>query len=124
MDTSKPNIARVYDYWLGGKDNYGIDRDVAGRMMEQDPGLRDRVRDNREFVTGVARLAAERGIAQFIDLGAGLVILAAVWAARPGRFGYCRIRCRLMDTATNSSPVRVAVAAATAVAKPPQAGAA
>ena len=72
MDTSKPNIARVYDYWLGGKDNHAADRDVADRMLEHDPGLRDRVRDNREFVTGVARLAAERGIAQFIDLGAGL----------------------------------------------------
>ena len=72
MDTSKPNIARVYDYWLGGKDNYAADRDVAGRMLAHDPGLRDRVRDNREFVTGVARQAAERGIAQFIDLGAGL----------------------------------------------------
>jgi S-adenosyl methyltransferase len=72
MDTSKPNIARVYDYWLGGQDNYAVDRDVAGRMLAHDPGLRDRVRDNREFVTGVARLAAGRGIAQFIDLGAGL----------------------------------------------------
>ena len=61
MDTSKPNIARVYDYWLGGKDNYAADRDVAGRMLAHDPGLRDRVRDNREFVTGVARQAAERG---------------------------------------------------------------
>jgi S-adenosyl methyltransferase len=40
MDTSKPNIARVYDYWLGGKDNYAIDRDVAGRMLAHDPGLR------------------------------------------------------------------------------------
>ena len=33
MDTSKPNIARVYDYWLGGKDNYAADRDVADRML-------------------------------------------------------------------------------------------
>ena len=37
MDTSKPNIARVYDYWLGGKDNYAVDRDVAGV-----PGMRGR----------------------------------------------------------------------------------
>jgi hypothetical protein len=72
MDTSKPNIARVYDYWLGGKDNYAIDREVAGRMLEHDPELRDRVRDNREFVAVVARQAAERGIVQFLDLGAGL----------------------------------------------------
>ena len=38
MDTSKPNIARVYDYWLGGKDNYAVDRDVAGRMLSMTPG--------------------------------------------------------------------------------------
>ena len=72
MDASKPNIARVYDYWLGGQDNYAIDREVAGRMLEHDPGLRDRVRDNREFVVAVARQAADRGIVQFLDLGAGL----------------------------------------------------
>jgi S-adenosyl methyltransferase len=72
IDTSKPNIARVYDYWLGGKDNFAIDRAVAARMLEQDPDLARRVRDNREFVTGVAQRAAEQGIAQFVDLGAGL----------------------------------------------------
>lgn len=72
IDTSKPNIARVYDYWLGGKDNYAIDRDVAGRMLEHDPELRERVRANREFVVGVTRQAAGRGITQFLDLGAGL----------------------------------------------------
>jgi hypothetical protein len=72
LDTSKPNIARVYDYWLGGKENFAVDRDVAARMLEQDPELRQRVRDNRKFVAGAARRAAEHGIAQFIDLGAGL----------------------------------------------------
>jgi O-methyltransferase involved in polyketide biosynthesis len=84
MDTSKPNIARVYDYWLGGKDNYAADRDVAGRMLAHDPGLRNRVRDNREFVTGVARQAAHRGIAQFIDLGAGLPTHPSVHEAARG----------------------------------------
>jgi O-methyltransferase involved in polyketide biosynthesis len=72
IDISKPNIARVYDYWLGGKDNFAVDREVAAQMLEQDPDLARRVRDNREFVTTVARRAAERGIVQFIDLGAGL----------------------------------------------------
>jgi O-methyltransferase involved in polyketide biosynthesis len=72
IDTSKPNIARVYDYWLGGKDNFAADREVAARMLEQDPDLARRVRDNREFVTKVAGRAAERGVVQFIDLGAGL----------------------------------------------------
>jgi O-methyltransferase involved in polyketide biosynthesis len=72
LDTSRPNIARVYDYWLGGKDNFAVDREVAGRMLELDPGLRDRVRDNRAFVAGVAEAAARQDITQFIDLGAGL----------------------------------------------------
>jgi S-adenosyl methyltransferase len=81
VDTSRPNIARVYDYWLGGKDNFAIDRDVAARMLEHDPDLRRRVRDNRQFVVGVARQAAERGVAQFIDLGAGLPTHPAVHEA-------------------------------------------
>jgi len=72
MDASRPNIARVYDYWLGGQDNYAIDREVAGRMLEHDPELRERVRDNRDFVVTVVRQAADRGIVQFLDLGAGL----------------------------------------------------
>jgi O-methyltransferase involved in polyketide biosynthesis len=55
-----------------GKDNFAVDRDVAARMLEHDPELRQRVRDNREFVTGAVRRAAEQGIVQFIDLGAGL----------------------------------------------------
>ena len=96
MDTSKPNIARVYDYWLGGKDNYAADRDVADRMLAHDPGLRDRVRDNREFVTGVARLAAERGIAQFIDLGAGLPTRPSVHEA--ARAVHPRARVAYVDS--------------------------
>jgi hypothetical protein len=81
LDTSKPNIARVYDYWLGGKDNFAIDRDVAARMLEHDQDLRQRVRDNRQFVAGVARQAAAQGIVQFIDLGAGLPTHPAVHEA-------------------------------------------
>jgi hypothetical protein len=81
FDTTKPNIARVYDYWLGGRANFAVDREVAGRMLQQDPELRQRVRDNREFVTGVARRAAERGISQFIDLGAGLPTYPSVHEA-------------------------------------------
>jgi O-methyltransferase involved in polyketide biosynthesis len=72
FDITKPNIARVYDYWLGGKDNFAIDREVAAGMLEQDRDLAVRVRHNREFVTAVAGHAAERGVTQFLDLGAGL----------------------------------------------------
>ena len=80
-DASKPNIARVYDYWLGGKTNFAVDRDVAARMLEQDPELRQRVRDNRRFITGVASMAAGRGIGQFLDLGAGLPTYPSVHEA-------------------------------------------
>jgi O-methyltransferase involved in polyketide biosynthesis len=72
LDITKPNIARVYDYWLGGKDNFTIDREVAARMLEQDPDLARRVRINREFITRLAKRAAGQGVTQLLDLGAGL----------------------------------------------------
>lgn len=68
----RPNIARVYDWWLGGKDNYAADREVAERMTEINPALPAMVRDNRAFVCAAAARAAEAGIRQFIDLGSGL----------------------------------------------------
>jgi hypothetical protein len=39
LDTSKPNIARVYDFWLGGKDNFAADRELAAKLLEIDPGI-------------------------------------------------------------------------------------
>lgn len=72
IDASQPNFARVYACWLGGKDNFAVDREMAARMLEEDPGLARRARDNREFVTTVAGRAAERGVDQFLDLGVGM----------------------------------------------------
>jgi O-methyltransferase involved in polyketide biosynthesis len=72
FDTSKPNIARVYDYWLGGNQNFAADREFAKKLLLQYPGIRDRVRENREFVTAAVSRAARAGIAQFLDLGSGL----------------------------------------------------
>ena len=73
LDTSKPSIARVYNYWLGGKDNFGADRDEGDRLLEVNPELRRLARENRMFLAlAVRRLAAEHGISQFLDLGAGL----------------------------------------------------
>jgi len=73
IDTSRPNVARVNDYFLGGKDNFAADRELAGRLLTLDPGLPQWFRDNRAFIcAAVARAASEGGIAQFIDLGAGL----------------------------------------------------
>jgi len=73
IDTSVPNPARVYDYLLGGKDNYPTDREVAEQIVAIAPVARDVVRDNRAFLRRVVRfLTREAGIRQFIDLGSGL----------------------------------------------------
>jgi O-methyltransferase involved in polyketide biosynthesis len=72
FDSAKPNMARVYDYWLGGKDHYAADRAEAERLLAIYPPLRDLVKENRAFVTQAVTWAARQGIGQFIDLGAGL----------------------------------------------------
>jgi O-methyltransferase involved in polyketide biosynthesis len=86
FDPATPNMARVYDYWLGGKDNYPADRAEAQRLLTIYPPLRDLVRENRAFVTRAVNWAARQGIAQFIDLGAGLPATPSVHqAAREAR---------------------------------------
>lgn len=72
VDASKPNIARVYDYWLGGKDNFVADREEAERMLAVYPQLRQRVRENRAFLTRAVTWLADQGIRQFLDVGSGL----------------------------------------------------
>jgi hypothetical protein len=73
IDTTIAHPARVYDYWLGGKDNYPADREAAERVLAVTPGLRLRVRANRAFLARAVRyLAAEAGIRQFLDIGTGI----------------------------------------------------
>src|ERR1700733_10986235 len=73
IDTSKPHSARVYDYFLGGKDNFAADREVARQALEVAPSFRTAVRENRAFLGRAVRyLAEEAGITQFLDLGSGL----------------------------------------------------
>src|SRR6516225_5761443 len=73
IDTSVAHPARVYDYWLGGKDNFAADREAGDRVLAATPGLRERVRANRAFlVRAVNYLAAEAGIRQFLDIGTGI----------------------------------------------------
>jgi hypothetical protein len=62
----------MYDYMLGGRENFQADRDAAGRLLEQIPEIRDAVRDNRAFMRRAVRYLAEQGISQFLDIGAGL----------------------------------------------------
>jgi S-adenosyl methyltransferase len=73
IDTSVPHIARVYDYWLGGKDNFAVDRALAEQFILADPMAVAGVRSNRAFLgRAVYYLAAEAGIRQFLDIGTGI----------------------------------------------------
>ena len=73
IDARVPHIARVYDYWLGGKDNFAVDRELGERTLEAYPNLVFSVRANRAFLARAVRfLAAEMGIRQFLDIGTGI----------------------------------------------------
>jgi hypothetical protein len=73
LDTGTAHIARVYDYWLGGKDNFTADRVAGDEALEAFPGLISSVRANRAFLARVVRyLAAQHGIRQFLDIGTGI----------------------------------------------------
>ena len=81
IDVTRPSIARVYDYWLGGKDNFASDREMGRRMAAVNPALPELVRRNREFICVAAARAAAAGISQFLDLGSGLPTHPAVHEA-------------------------------------------
>jgi hypothetical protein len=73
FDTSVPHVARVYDYWLGGKDNFAADREMGERTLAAYPNLVYSVRANRAFLARTVRfLAADMGIRQFLDIGTGI----------------------------------------------------
>jgi hypothetical protein len=73
FDTSVAHVARVYDYWLGGKDNFAVDREAGDRAIEAWPEIVFSVRANRAFLARVVRyLAGEAGIRQFLDIGTGI----------------------------------------------------
>lgn len=73
IDVHTPNVARIYDYMLGGKDNFAADREAAEQILKSFPESREGVQLNREFLGNAVRyLADEAGVRQFIDIGAGL----------------------------------------------------
>ncbi len=73
VDPATPNVARIYNCLLGGKDNFAADRAAAGRLIAAIPDIAAIARDNRAFLARVVRyLAADAGIRQFLDLGGGL----------------------------------------------------
>jgi len=72
IDTKRANVARVYDYWLGGSHNFLADQDLARAITAVEPNIRAAVRANRAFVGRAVRYLAAAGITQFLDIGSGI----------------------------------------------------
>jgi hypothetical protein len=72
VDPTKPNIARVYDYWLGGHHNLVADRELAEAMATLDPWIPAACKANRAFLGRAVRYLTAHGIRQFLDIGSGI----------------------------------------------------
>ncbi|GAB2749544.1 SAM-dependent methyltransferase [Salinifilum aidingensis] len=73
VDPTVAHNARVWDYWLGGKDNYAVDREAGDRVRELFPGIATVARADRAFLArAVGHLVQDRGVQQFLDIGTGL----------------------------------------------------
>lgn len=72
FDVATPNIARVYDFWLGGKDHFAADRAEAQRLAGLYPRLPRLARENRGFLARAVTWLARQGVRQFLDIGSGL----------------------------------------------------
>jgi hypothetical protein len=72
VDPTVPSVARIYDYLLGGKDNFASDRAAATKLLELTPNAREGVQANRRFLSRAINLLVEAGVRQFLDIGAGL----------------------------------------------------
>ncbi|MFI9510067.1 SAM-dependent methyltransferase [Nocardia sp. NPDC052566] len=81
VDPYKPNSARVYNYMLGGKDNYEADQLLAQRMLSVAPDTRELALMSRRFLIRAVRMVAEAGVCQFVDIGAGIPTAPSVHEA-------------------------------------------
>jgi SAM-dependent methyltransferase len=74
VDLGTPNVARMYDYWLGGKDNFAVDRQAADSLVSlaSEPGVLRTVRANREFLGRAVKTCVRAGVVRFLDIGSGL----------------------------------------------------
>ncbi|WP_432041257.1 SAM-dependent methyltransferase [Streptomyces cadmiisoli] len=72
IDTSKPHPARMYDWYLGGKDNYPVDEEMGKQMLALDPRVPVMARVNRAFMHRATRWLAKNGVRQFLDIGTGI----------------------------------------------------
>lgn len=72
IDMRTPSVARMYDYFLGGKDNFAVDRESADVLLEHIPEIVPLSLGNRAFLTRAVDYVAQQGVVQYLDLGAGL----------------------------------------------------
>jgi hypothetical protein len=79
IDVTRPHTARMYDYYLGGKNHFTADRELADKVLARMPAARTAARENRAFMGRAVRfLAGEAGIRQFLDIGTGLPTTGSV----------------------------------------------
>jgi hypothetical protein len=92
IDTSRPHAARMYDYYIGGKNHFAADREVADAALACWPAGRTGLRENRRFLGRAVRyLAAEAGIRQFLDIGSGLPTTSNVHEVAQAADPSCRV---------------------------------
>ena len=72
IDTTVPNPARVYDFWLDGDHNFAADRALGEQILKIMPGVRDAARLNRAFLRRAAKFMVDSGVRQFLDIGSGI----------------------------------------------------
>ncbi|MFD5771066.1 SAM-dependent methyltransferase [Streptomyces sp. NPDC127049] len=94
IDTSKPHPARMYDWFLGGKDNYPVDEEMARQLLTVDARGRDMARVNRAFMHRAIRWLSAQGVRQYLDVGTGIptepnLHQIAQAAAPESRIVYC-----------------------------------
>ncbi|MFB9448859.1 SAM-dependent methyltransferase [Dactylosporangium vinaceum] len=88
IDTGVPNVARMYDYYLGGYHNFAVDREAAEKILAIFPDTPAAARSNRRFMQRAVRHLAGRGVRQFLDIGAGLPTQGNVHEHTDGRVVY------------------------------------
>jgi hypothetical protein len=92
IDTSRPHPARVYDYLIGGTNNFAADRETAAEVLRKSPNARIAPRENRAFLGRAVRfLAADAGVRQFLDIGSGLPATGSVHEVAQSVESSCRI---------------------------------
>ena len=72
LDLDRPNAARMYDFYLGGSHNFAIDRELAGKVLDEWPDLPRAAQANRAFLRRAVRFLVTQGVRQFLDIGSGI----------------------------------------------------